>query len=65
MDNSTTSNIIGLGKVILKMTLDKEVPLIDMFHVSTSEKKCNIWIDSCHSWFQASVFNKFVLIKNG
>ncbi|KAI3446960.1 hypothetical protein Pfo_003625 [Paulownia fortunei] len=34
MGNSSTSNIVGLGKVVLKMTSGKELTLIDVLHVS-------------------------------
>ncbi|KAL0355053.1 UNVERIFIED_CONTAM: hypothetical protein Sradi_3952200 [Sesamum radiatum] len=33
MGNSATSNIVGLGKVVLKMTSGKELTLIDVLHL--------------------------------
>ncbi|KAL0416780.1 UNVERIFIED_CONTAM: hypothetical protein Slati_3509900 [Sesamum latifolium] len=33
MGNSATSNIVGLGKVVLKMTSEKELTVIDVLHV--------------------------------
>ncbi|KAL0445959.1 UNVERIFIED_CONTAM: Retrovirus-related Pol polyprotein from transposon TNT 1-94 [Sesamum latifolium] len=38
MGNSATSNIVGLGKVVLKMTSGKELTLIDVLHVPDIRK---------------------------
>ena len=66
MGNSSTSNVVGKGKVILKMTLGKELTLNDVLHVP----------DICKNLFSCSLlskngfklvieFDKFVLTKNG
>ncbi|KAI3474543.1 hypothetical protein Pfo_029458 [Paulownia fortunei] len=38
MENSTTSNIVGLGKLVLKMTSGKKLTLIDVLHVPDIRK---------------------------
>ncbi|KAK4380871.1 Retrovirus-related Pol polyprotein from transposon TNT 1-94 [Sesamum angolense] len=38
MGNSATSNIVGIGNVVLKMTSGKELTLIDVFHVPDIRK---------------------------
>ncbi|KAL0419207.1 UNVERIFIED_CONTAM: hypothetical protein Sradi_1334200 [Sesamum radiatum] len=38
MGNSTTSNIVGIGNVVLKMTSGKELTLIDVLHVPDIRK---------------------------
>ncbi|KAL0405006.1 UNVERIFIED_CONTAM: putative germin-like protein 2-1 [Sesamum radiatum] len=44
MGNSATSNIVGLGKVVLKMTSGKELTLIDVLHVPDIRKELSVWI---------------------
>ncbi|KAK4389640.1 hypothetical protein Sango_2301000 [Sesamum angolense] len=39
MGNSTTSNIVGIGNVVLKMTSGKELTLIDVLHVPDISKE--------------------------
>ncbi|KAK4399476.1 hypothetical protein Sango_1423100 [Sesamum angolense] len=38
MGNSATSNIVGIGNVVLKMTSGKELTLIDVLHVTDIRK---------------------------
>ncbi|KAL0423532.1 UNVERIFIED_CONTAM: hypothetical protein Sradi_0888000 [Sesamum radiatum] len=38
MENSATSNIVGLGNIVLKMTSGKELTLIDVLHVPNIRK---------------------------
>ncbi|KAK4397602.1 hypothetical protein Sango_1235700 [Sesamum angolense] len=65
MENSATSNIVGLGNVVLKMTLGKELTLIDVLHVPNIRKNLVSGSLLVKSGFRL-VFesNKFVLTKN-
>ncbi|KAL0320072.1 UNVERIFIED_CONTAM: Retrovirus-related Pol polyprotein from transposon TNT 1-94 [Sesamum radiatum] len=65
MENSATSNIVGLGKVVLKMTSGKELTLIDVLHVPDIRKNLVSGLLLVKSGFRL-VFesNKFVLTKN-
>ncbi|KAL0282450.1 UNVERIFIED_CONTAM: hypothetical protein Sradi_7261100 [Sesamum radiatum] len=65
MKNSATSNIVGLGNVVLKMTSGKELTLIDVLHVPNIRKNLVYGSLLVKSGFRL-VFesNKFVLTKN-
>ncbi|KAL0374359.1 UNVERIFIED_CONTAM: Retrovirus-related Pol polyprotein from transposon TNT 1-94 [Sesamum radiatum] len=65
MGNSATSNIVGLGKVVLKMTSGKELTLIDVLHVPDIRKNLVSGSLLVKSGFRL-VFesNKFILTKN-
>ena len=66
MGNSTTSPIVGLGKVVLKMTSGKELTLIDVLHVPDIRKNLVSGSALVKVGFRL-VFqsNNFVLTKNG
>ncbi|KAL0364114.1 UNVERIFIED_CONTAM: Retrovirus-related Pol polyprotein from transposon TNT 1-94 [Sesamum angustifolium] len=65
MGNSATSNIVGIGNVVLKMTSGKELTLIDVLHVLDIQKNMVSGSLLVKSGFRL-VFesNKFVLTKN-
>ncbi|KAL0388370.1 UNVERIFIED_CONTAM: Retrovirus-related Pol polyprotein from transposon TNT 1-94 [Sesamum radiatum] len=65
MGNSATSNIVGIGNVVLKMTSGKELTLIDVLHVPDIRKNLVSGSLLVKSGFRL-VFesNKFVLTKN-
>ncbi|KAL0347056.1 UNVERIFIED_CONTAM: Retrovirus-related Pol polyprotein from transposon TNT 1-94 [Sesamum calycinum] len=65
MENSATSNIVGIGNVVLKMTSGKELTLIDVLHVPDIRKNLVSGSLLVKSGFRL-VFesNKFVLTKN-
>lgn len=65
MGNSTTSRIVGLGKVVLKMTSGKELTLIDVLHVPDIRKNLVSGSALVKAGFRL-VFHssKFVLSKN-
>ncbi|KAL0322288.1 UNVERIFIED_CONTAM: Retrovirus-related Pol polyprotein from transposon TNT 1-94 [Sesamum calycinum] len=65
MGNSATSNIVGIGNVVLKMTSGKELTLIDVLHVPDIQKNLVSGSLLVKSGFRL-VFesNKFVLTKN-
>ncbi|KAL0315721.1 UNVERIFIED_CONTAM: Retrovirus-related Pol polyprotein from transposon TNT 1-94 [Sesamum radiatum] len=65
MGNSATSNIVGIGNVVLKMTSGKELTLIDVLHVPDIRKNLVSGSLLVKSGFRL-VFesNKFVLTEN-
>ncbi|KAL0368431.1 UNVERIFIED_CONTAM: Retrovirus-related Pol polyprotein from transposon TNT 1-94 [Sesamum calycinum] len=65
MGNSATSNIVGIGNVVLKMTSGKELTVIDVLHVPDIRKNLVSGSLLVKSGFRL-VFesNKFVLTKN-
>ncbi|PIN12888.1 RNA-directed DNA polymerase [Handroanthus impetiginosus] len=60
MGNSSTSNMVGLGKVMLKLTSGKKLILIDMVHVLDFRRNL-----LSGSLLVKSGFRLFVLTKNG
>ncbi|KAK6137231.1 hypothetical protein DH2020_029020 [Rehmannia glutinosa] len=66
MGNSSTSNIVGLGKVVLKMTSGKELTLVDVLHVLDIRKNLVSGPLLSKAGFRL-VFesDKFVMTKNG
>lgn len=66
MGNSTTSDIIGLGIVVLKMTSGNELTLVDVLQVPNIQKKLVFGFLLFKSGFKL-IFesDKFILIKNG
>ena len=66
MGNSTTSRVMGIGKVVLKMTSGKELVLTDVLHVPDIRK--NLVSGSMLSKNRFKLvfeFDKFVFMKNG
>ncbi|KAL0322322.1 UNVERIFIED_CONTAM: Retrovirus-related Pol polyprotein from transposon TNT 1-94 [Sesamum calycinum] len=61
MGNSATSNIVGLGNVVLKMTLGKELTLIDVA-CSRYSKEFSVWITVSQNKDEA--LEAFKLYKN-
>ncbi|KZV25134.1 hypothetical protein F511_42831 [Dorcoceras hygrometricum] len=66
MGNSASSDVAGIGKVVLKMTSRKELALIDVLHVSEIRKNLVSGSALVKADFRL-VFesNKFILSKNG
>ena len=44
MGNSSTSIVEGQGKIVLKMTLGKELTLNNALHVPEIHKKFDFWV---------------------
>ncbi|KAI3471414.1 hypothetical protein Pfo_030778, partial [Paulownia fortunei] len=66
MENSATSNIVGLGKLVLKMTSGKKLTLIDVLHVPDIRKNLVSGSLLIKAGFRLLFeFEKFVLTKNG
>ena len=65
MGNSATSNIVGLGRVVLMLTSGKELTLVDLLHVPNICKNLVSGSLLVKSGFKL-VFNsdKFVMTKN-
>ena len=64
--NSSTSKVIGQGKVILNMTFGKELTLINVMHVSGIQKNLvSGSLLSKNDFRLVLKSDKFVLIKNG
>ena len=64
--NSSTSKVVGKGKVILKMTSGKKLTLNDLLHVPDIRKNlvsCSLL--SKNGFKLVIEFDKFVLTKNG
>ncbi|KZV25402.1 hypothetical protein F511_07286 [Dorcoceras hygrometricum] len=66
MENSASSDVAGIGKVVLKMTSRKELALIDVLHVPEIRKNLVSGSELVKAGFRL-VFesNKFILSKNG
>ncbi|KAL0307446.1 UNVERIFIED_CONTAM: hypothetical protein Sangu_3030600 [Sesamum angustifolium] len=65
MGNSATSNIVGLDNVVLKMTSENELTLIDVLHVPDIQKNLVSRSLLVKSGFRLGFeSNKFVLTKN-
>ncbi|KZV49445.1 hypothetical protein F511_13220 [Dorcoceras hygrometricum] len=66
MGNSASSDVAGIGKVVLKMTSRKELALIDVLHVPEIRKNLVSGLELVKAGFRL-VFesNKFILSKNG
>ncbi|KZV14258.1 hypothetical protein F511_44012, partial [Dorcoceras hygrometricum] len=66
MGNSASSDVAGIGKVVLKMTSRKELALIDVLHVPDIRKNLVSGSALVKAGFRL-VFesNKFILSKNG
>lgn len=66
MGNSATSEVVGTGKVVLKMTSGLKVTLVDVLHVPDIRK--NLVSGSLlvkHGFRLVFECNKVVLTKNG
>ena len=66
MGNSSSSKVVGKGKVILKMTSSKKLTLNDVLHVPDIRKNlvsCSLL--SKNSFKLVIESDKFVLTKNG
>ena len=65
MGNSTTSKIEGIGKLILKMTLGKELTLNDVLHVPNILKNLvSNSLLSKNGFKMVFESNNFILTKN-
>lgn len=65
MGNSSTSKMEGQNKVVLKMTLGKEISLNNIFHVLDIPKNLVLGSLLSKNWFKlVFVMDKFVLTKN-
>lgn len=65
MGNSSTSKMEGQNKVVLKMTLGKEISLNKIFHVLDIPKNLVLGSLLSKNWFKlVFVMDKFVLTKN-
>ena len=66
MGNSSSSNVEGQGKVVLKMTLGKELTLIDVLHVPEIRKNLvSRSLLSKKGFKLVFVSDNFILTKNG
>ena len=66
MGNSSTSKVVGKGKIILKMTSGRELILNDLLYVPDIRKNlvsCSLL--SKNGYKLVIEFDKFVLTKNG
>ncbi|KAL6324252.1 hypothetical protein AAG906_006525 [Vitis piasezkii] len=66
MENSTTSRVVGIGKMVLKMTYRKELVVTDVLYVLDIRKNLVSGSMLSKNWFKL-VFesDKFVFMKNG
>ena len=66
MGNSSTSKVVGKGKVILKMNPGKKLTLHDVLHVPYIRKDLVSCSPLSKNGFKLVIeFDKFVLTKNG
>ena len=66
MGNSATSEIQGVGKIVLKMTSGRELTLNDVLYVPEIRKNLvSGWLLNKHGFRLVFESDKFVLTKNG
>lgn len=66
MGNSKTSDIQGVGKIVLKMTSGRKLTLNEVFYVAEIHKKLvSIWLLKKHGFRLVFDSDELVLTKNG